>query len=90
MSVSQIVDGLERSPATGAEADAIARLGFLEWVFGHPDAVTAQVARKALSDPALQNPTSAAARAFVDVMRQATEAARVVPVRRGRAARLLH
>jgi len=81
---------LERSAATGAEADAMARLGFLEWVFAYPGAVTAQVVHKALSEPAMQNPTSDAARAFVDVVRQATDVTGVVPMRRGRAARLIH
>ncbi|MEO1139650.1 MAG: hypothetical protein AAFW87_09350 [Pseudomonadota bacterium] len=90
MSVTQIVIGLERSNATGPEADAIAKLGFLEWVFAHPETVTVQVVRAALSEPSLQNPTSAAARAFADVLRQAMQVAGVTPVRRGRAARLVH
>ena len=90
MSVSQILNGLERSPATGAEADAIARLGFLEWVFASPGVVTAKEARKALTDPAMQNPTSAAARAFVEVLQEATQADQLIPMRRGRAARVMH
>lgn len=90
MSVTQIVDGLERSAATGAEADAMAKLGFLEWVFAHPGTVTAQAVRNALSEPAMQNPSSAAARAFVDVLREATDVSAMTPVRRGRAARAIH
>jgi hypothetical protein len=90
MSVSRIIDGLERSDAEGREADAVARLGFLEWVFTQPEAVTAQDARAALDAPELQNPTSAAAQAFAGFLRQATKAVQGAGARRGRAARRLH
>jgi hypothetical protein len=90
MSVSRIIDGLERSDAEGREADAVARLGFLEWVFTQPEAVTAREARAALAEPELQNPTSAAARAFAGFLRQATQALQGAGARRGRAARRLH
>lgn len=90
MSLTPIMDGLERSGATGAEAEAVARLGFLEWVFAHPGAVTARVVREALAEPAVQNAGSAAARAFVDVLEEARHAAPMARGRRGRAARLVH
>lgn len=90
MTVSRIMHGLELSDATGREADAVARLGFLEWVFTQPDVVTAREARAALDAPELQNPTSAAARAFAGFLRQATQAMQGAGARRGRAARRLH
>ena len=90
MTVSRILDGLERSEATGSDADQIARLGFLEWVFTQPDAVTSKEVTEALHDASVQKPTSAAARAFVDVLRAARHVS-VLPVRRGgRQARHLH
>ncbi|MEL7258009.1 MAG: hypothetical protein AAFN80_09225 [Pseudomonadota bacterium] len=90
MTVNRILDGLERSDATGPEAAAVARLGFLEWVFAHPGDVTPKVVGAALRDPSVQNPTSAAARAFVDVLREARDVPTSAPVRRGRQARLVH
>ncbi|MGK7652437.1 hypothetical protein ACSQ76_08485 [Roseovarius sp. B08] len=90
MSLTPIMDGLERSGATGAEAEAIARLGFLEWVFAYPGAVTARVVHEALSEPAVQNAGSAAARAFVDVLEEAGQAAPMTRWRRGRAGRMVH
>ena len=89
MSVTQILDGLEAMPATGAEADSAARLGFLEWVFAMPDAATPQAAEAALQTEAAQEASSPAARAFVGFLRAAC-----VPVRgargRGRRGRVLH
>ncbi len=90
MSLTPIMDGLERSGATGAEAEAVARLGFLEWVFAYPGAVTARVVREALDEPAVQNAGSAAARAFVDVLEEARYAVPMARRRRGRAARVMH
>ncbi|MFN3209108.1 MAG: hypothetical protein ACE369_08930 [Roseovarius sp.] len=90
MTVTPIMDGLERSPATGAEAEAVARLGFLEWVFGYPGAVTAGVVREALGEPAVQNAGSAAAKAFVGVLEEARLSVVAAPGRRGRTARRLH
>lgn len=90
MTVHRIVDGLERSDATGCEADAIARLGFLEWVFAQPEVVTAKEVENALCDASVQNPTSAAARAFVEVLREAQHVPAIPATRRGRQARRLH
>ena len=72
MTATRILDGLERVTATGKEADSVARLGFLEWVFLQPGDATAKAAREALNCPAARNAGSAAARAFVDFLRQAT------------------
>ncbi|QFT80298.1 hypothetical protein FIU89_06715 [Roseovarius sp. THAF27] len=90
MSLTPIMNGLERSGATGAEAEAVARLGFLEWVFGYPGAVTAGVVREALAEPAVRNADSAAARAFARVLEEARHAAPMTRGRRGRAARVVH
>ncbi|WP_338550752.1 hypothetical protein [Roseovarius phycicola] len=90
MTVNRIVDGLERCDATGSEAAAMARLGFLEWVFAHPGDVTPKVVGAALRDPSVQNPTSAAARAFVEVLREARDVPMAPAARRGRQARVLH
>ena len=67
----------------GAEADSIARLGFLEWVFGLGGEATPARARAALASPAAQRPESAAARAFVSFLRQAAQPM-TGKVRRGR------
>ena len=89
MTANRILDGLEAVEAKGAEAEAAARLGFLEWAFLDRDGGTPLAARQALSQPAAQNARSDAALAFVDYLR---EAARVMsmarPVRRGRMRRL--
>lgn len=90
MTVTHIVDGLERCDATGSEADAMARLGFLEWVFAHPGTVTGKVVRDALADPAVQNPSSDAARAFVGVLQEARCLDATSPARRGRHTRRVH
>jgi hypothetical protein len=86
MSVRQILHGLERSDATGADADAVARLGFLEWAFALPGAATPEAARAALA-AAQPEPRSPAAQAFVQFLSQATMR---VPdrTRRGRAMRV--
>lgn len=88
MTANRILDGLEDSNATGAEADTMARLGFLEWVFTLPSTVTARAARDALKSPAAQNPDSAAARAFVAYLEQATHPVSAVRRRGGRRLRL--
>jgi len=89
MTVTQILDGLEAMPETGAEADSAARLGFLEWVFASPGAATPQAARDALATDAAQEASSPAARAFVGFLQAAC-----VPVRgargRTRRGRVLH
>ncbi|QFT93511.1 hypothetical protein FIU86_11720 [Roseovarius sp. THAF9] len=90
MNLTPIMDGLERSGATGAEAKAVARLGFLEWVFAYPGTVTAHAVREALAEPVMQNPGSAAARAFVDFLEEARYAVPMARGRRGRASRLVH
>ncbi|WP_324754422.1 hypothetical protein [Roseovarius sp. Pro17] len=85
MNVTQILSGLERSDATGPDADAAGRMGFLEWAFTLPGAATPEAARQALADAPSQA-ESAAAQAFVQFLHQATaHVAR--PARRGRAAR---
>ena len=88
MSVTHILDGLEHSEATGQEADCVARLGFLEWVFTAPGTITPQAARDALNSPAARNPGSDAARAFVGFLRQATQPVNRGGSRRGRQRRL--
>jgi hypothetical protein len=79
MTVTQILNGLETVPATGAEADNAARLGFMEWVFASPRAATPQAARDALQTEAAQEASSPAARAFVGFLQAAC-----VPMRAGR------
>jgi len=71
MCVTRILDGLEACESIGAEADAVARLGFMEWVFSETGAVTATVARDALDCPAARNAASPAAQAFVGFLQQA-------------------
>lgn len=88
MTANRIIDGLEVSNATGAEAETVARLGFLEWAFTLPSAVTARAARDALKSPAAQNPDSEAARAFVGYLEQATHPVCAVRRRGGRRLRL--
>lgn len=73
MSATQILNGLERSTATGEEADQVARLGFLEWAFGLEGEATPAEARAALASPAAQRPASAAACAFVTFLHQAAQ-----------------
>ncbi|WP_306151916.1 hypothetical protein [Roseovarius sp. MMSF_3281] len=90
MTVTRILDGLEAMPATGAEADTAARLGFLEWAFAMPGDATPQAARDALRTEAAQEARSPAARAFVGFLQAAC-----VPVGAGRGrvarrARVLH
>ena len=88
MCVTRILDGLERSAATGPQADAVARMGFLEWAFDAPGAAGPMAAREALESPAAQNPVSPAARAFVGFLEAACVA--VPPSPRGRRRRRLH
>ncbi len=88
MTATRILDGLEHCDATGAEADTMARLGFLEWVFTLPTQATARAAQDALKSPAAKNPDSAAARAFVGYLEQATQPVQGVGRRGGRRMRL--
>lgn len=88
MSLIRIIDALEDSPSHGAQAQALARLGFLEWVFAAPGPVTAAMAREALASPAARGAQSDAARAFLGYLHAACVPA-VAPARRGRA-RLLN
>lgn len=88
MTASRILHGLERSSATGREADSMARLGFLEWVFTVEGAATPGAAKKALALAEAQRPESAAARAFVGFLRQATQSVPGAGRRRGRRQRL--
>lgn len=85
MSVTQILSGLESMDAVGSDADAAGRMGFLEWAFALPGAATPEAARAALA-AAPKEAQSAAARAFVQFLHQATLHV-PGPVRRGRAAR---
>lgn len=87
MSATQILSGLERSDAAGADADAAARMGFLEWAFALSVDATPEAARAAHGSCLAQRPASAAAQAFVAYLREAASTTRR-PVRRGRAARL--
>ena len=84
MSLIRILDALENSPTAGAQAHAAARMGFLEWVFAAPGPVTAQMARDALAEPAARQAQSAAARAFVEHLKEACIAGLGSPARRGR------
>ena len=90
MGVTRILDGLEASDAAGAEADAVARLGFLEWIFATPDSVTPAMVARALDSPAARNAASPAAQAFVAVLRQAHGTTLCPPVRRRRRAPAVH
>lgn len=84
MSATRILNGLERSTATGPEAETVARLGFLEWAFGLEGEATPDEARVALATPEAQQPGSAAARAFVSFLRQAAQPVSRIDSRRGR------
>ncbi len=86
MTATRILLSLETLDLTGQDADAAARMGFLEWAFADPDAVCADKAAAALASPEAQHPESAAAQAFVGFLRDATR--KITPHRRGRAARL--
>lgn len=89
MSMTRILSGLEMCNARDDEAQAVARLGFLEWAFTEPGQVTAETVKDALRHPATKAPGSAAARAFVDYLRQAVTPLSAGRARRGRA-RALH
>ncbi|WP_397541256.1 hypothetical protein [Roseovarius salis] len=88
MTATRILHGLERSAAKGDEADGIARLWFLEWVFGLDGEATPAEARAALASRAAQNAESAAACAFVRFLRQAAQP--VAPEMRRRRRRAIH
>lgn len=89
MSLDRILDGLEQSNSTGAQAFDHARVGFLEWAVSLSGPVTPNVARAALAAPAVLAAQSAAARAFVGYLEQASHTAHMKNLRRGRA-RVLH
>jgi len=72
MMATRILNGLELCAATGEEAESVARLEFLEWVFGLDGAATPAEARAALATPAAQRAESDAACAFVGFLRQAS------------------
>jgi hypothetical protein len=84
MTVARIIDALEDSPAMGAQAQALARLGFLEWICAAPGPVTTTMAREALASHAARDAQSAAARAFVDFLGAAALPC-PAPMRRGQA-----
>lgn len=87
MTATQILSGLERSDAAGLEAEAAARMGFLEWAFALNVDATPEAARAAHGSCIARRPASAAARAFVAYLHDAGHRMHR-PVRRGRAARL--
>ncbi|WP_417728963.1 hypothetical protein [Roseovarius sp.] len=89
MSFLQIMDGLESSHATGTQAMQAARMGFLQWACAVDGPVTAQMARVALESPAARQAESAAARAFVGFLQEASRDCLTLPMRRSRA-RVLH
>ena len=89
MSLDRILDGLEQSNSTGAQASHHARRSFLEWAVSVAGPVTPKVARAALAAPAVLAAESAAARAFVGYLEQASRTAHMQKPRRGRA-RVLH
>lgn len=84
MSITRILNGLEGLEETGADAVQAARLGFLEWAFCARDGGTPQAARAALDSRVAQNASSAAARAFVSYLRDATQPVAARPRRRSR------
>lgn len=88
MIATRILNGLETLDLTGADADAAARQGFLEWVFTMPGEATPQAAGEALAAPEAQNAESAAALAFVEFLRQARRGFHRPGTRMGRARRL--
>ncbi|QYX58300.1 hypothetical protein K1T73_08045 [Roseovarius sp. SCSIO 43702] len=89
MTMTRILSGLEESETLGAEAEAMARLGFLEWALAAEGQVTPDTVRDALAHPAARHAESAAAQAFVGYLREAVQAASAPRGRRGRA-RLVH
>jgi len=88
MTATRILSGLETLDLTGAEADAAARLGFLEWVFAMPGEATPQAAREALEAPEAQRAQSDAAQAFVAFLIEARHVMARPRGRNGRARRL--
>lgn len=87
MTATRILMSLETLDLTGHDADTAARMGFLEWALGDSGIVTPAMAAAALNAPEAQHPESAAARAFVGFLRDATRKL-TAPRRRGRASRL--
>ena len=90
MIATRILSGLETLDLTGAEADAAARQGFLEWVFAMPGEVTPQAVREALQAPEAWRAESDAAQAFVAYLSQAQKNLAHPETRRIRRARRLH
>ncbi|WP_297772488.1 hypothetical protein [uncultured Roseovarius sp.] len=89
MTLVKIMDVLERSPATGAQAERAARMGFLQWACLADGPVTAEHARRALRCQVAKDAKSAAACAFVEILHQASRNSAPLPARRARA-RTLH
>ncbi|MEL6934719.1 MAG: hypothetical protein AAFO17_16750, partial [Pseudomonadota bacterium] len=89
MHATAILRHLEESAATGAEADALARMGFMQWMFEHPGCITHIELKSALSEPALQTPASPAALAFVGFLKDAEITPTPVTRRRLRTERVL-
>ena len=87
LSIFRILNGLEAMDASGGDAVAAARLGFLEWAFCAQGGGTPEAARDALGSDAVRNANSAAARVFVTYLKEATQSV-TRPTRRRR--RLLH
>ena len=88
MTAARIILSLESLDLTGGDADAAARMGFLEWAFTDAEFVTPDMAEAALRAPEAQNPCSDAARAFVGFLRQASLKLSHPRARSGRARRL--
>lgn len=85
MRLGRIMQRLEQCDATGAQAVRVARLAFLDWVCAADGPVTAQMARAALESVLARGAESAAARAFVEMLGQASRGRVASPLRRGRA-----
>ncbi|MEQ9261025.1 MAG: hypothetical protein RIG84_18210 [Roseovarius sp.] len=88
MMATRILDGLERSTATGEDAHMMARLGFLEWAFTLEGEATPAEARAALEVPEAQRAESCAAQAFVGFLREASRHVVLAGRRGGRRGRL--
>lgn len=85
VSFLRIMNGLERDPAIGRQAEQVARIGFLTWACSVEGPVTAQVARAALDCPEAVAAESDAARAFVGILQEASRAYLAGTMRRRRA-----
>ena len=91
MVFSRIIDALDASQTTGAQAELAARTGFLEWALAAQDGVPSYLAARA--DLArVKNPESLspAAQRFVDFLTDAARMPMSPPKRRGGRRRVLH